>query len=525
MVLIAAVMPFVALLVTALGAGSSGAIVSSYASSVLPRYALSSIILAVGVAVCATVIGVACAWQIERYRFPGSRWLSWALLLPMTMPAYVAAYALSDFTQFSGPVQSWLRATFGWSKGDYWFPEFASMPGAIAVFSFTLYPYVYLISRGTFASRGNELFEAARTLGLSASDAWRRAVLPMARPAIAGAALLVVMETLADFGTVTYFGVETFTVGIYRAWQNMGDLAAAAQLAIALLLCVIAIVWLERRARRRARYASVRAKRHASAIETHGASAWARTGICLLPIIVGFVLPSLLLLRLMLGDVAAIAWGRAFVWIQNTVIVGGAAALVALIVSLWLQAHSRLFASKSATAAERILSFAYAVPGAVLAIGILLPLAWIDNRLIDIAKASFDVNPGLILTGSVFALIYASALRFYGVASTNVAAAYAALPRTLDDSARVLGASPKRIFRDVHWPNLTRASTAAVVLLFIDTVKELPATLTLRPFNFDTLATTTYNLVKDERLSEAALPSLLIVLVSLPAVRWLARKT
>ncbi|TAG73350.1 MAG: iron ABC transporter permease, partial [Burkholderiales bacterium] len=266
-VLIAAVMPFVALLVTALGAGSSGAIVSSYASSVLPRYALSSIILAVGVAVCATVIGVACAWQIERYRFPGSRWLSWALLLPMTMPAYVAAYALSDFTQFSGPVQSWLRATFGWSKGDYWFPEFASMPGAIAVFSFTLYPYVYLISRGTFASRGNELFEAARTLGLSASDAWRRAVLPMARPAIAGAALLVVMETLADFGTVTYFGVETFTVGIYRAWQNMGDLAAAAQLAIALLLCVIAIVWLERRARRRARYASVRAKRHASAIE------------------------------------------------------------------------------------------------------------------------------------------------------------------------------------------------------------------------------------------------------------------
>ncbi len=523
--LVAAVMPFAALIVTAFGIDSSASVISSYATSVLPRYALTSVVLASGVGLCATVIGVACAWQIERYRFPGSRWLAWALLLPMTMPAYVAAYALSDFTQFSGPIQSSLRTLFGWSKGDYWFPEFASMPGAIAVFSFTLYPYVYLISRATFASRGNELFEAARTLGLSSRDAWRRAVLPMARPAIAGAALLVVMETLADFGTVTYFGVETFTVGIYRAWQNMGDLAAAAQLAIALLLCVVAVVWLERRARRRARYASVRAKRHAVAIETQGVGAWARTALCLLPILIGFLLPTLLLLRLMLGDVAAIAWARAFVWIQNTVIVGGAAAMVALVVSLWLQSHSRLYESRSATAAERILSFAYAVPGAVLAIGILLPLAWIDNRLIEFAKASFDTNPGLILTGSVFALIYAAALRFYGVASTNVAAAYAALPRTLDDSARVLGASPKRIFRDVHWPNLTRASTAAVVLLFIDTVKELPATLTLRPFNFDTLATTTYNLVKDERLPEAALPSLLIVLVSLPAVRWLARKS
>jgi iron(III) transport system permease protein len=527
---LAALLPFAALVYKAFGFGeskashSSASLIDHYASTVLPGYIANSIVLAFFVALFASVIGVACAWQIERYRFPGRRFLSWALLLPMAMPAYVSAYALTDYFQFSGPMQSWLRASFAWSKGDYWFPELASMQGAVFVFSLALFPYVYLLSRVAFSERGTELFEAARTLGLSRTRAWWRAVLPMARPAIAGAALLVVMETLADFGTVSYFGVETLTIGIYRAWQNMGNLVVAAQLALSLLVMVLLLVWVERRTRQRARYGSVRARKNYRVADLRGLSGWIRAALCMLPLLVGFVLPTVLLLRLAIGDAAVAFTSRVFVWIGNTLWVGLAAALVAVSVSLWLQAHSRLAKHRFAAWVERILSLGYAVPGAVLAIGILLPLAWLDNRLISASIALFNENPGLIFTGSVIALIYASSLRFYGVASTNIAAAYASLPTSLDDSARVLGASHGDTFRRVHWPILRRASFAALLLLFIDTVKELPATLTLRPFNFDTLATVTYNLVKDERLAEAAVPSLTIILVSLPAIWLLARK-
>jgi iron(III) transport system permease protein len=527
---LAALLPFAALVYEAFGFGaskasaSSASLIAHYASTVLPGYIANSIVLAFFVALFASVIGVACAWQIERYRFPGRRFLSWALLLPMAMPAYVSAYALADYFQFSGPLQSRLRASFGWSKGDYWFPELASMQGAVFVFTLALFPYAYLLARVAFSERGTELFEAARTLGLSRTRAWWRAVLPMARPAIAGAALLVVMETLADFGTVSYFGVETLTIGIYRAWQNMGNLVAAAQLALSLLIVVFIVVWIERRTRRRARYGSVRARQNYRVASTSRASGLLRLAICLVPFFLGFVLPVTLLLRLVFADVSNAFSVRMFAWIGNTLWVGLAAAFLAVGVSLWLQAHARLAKHPLASWVERVLSFGYAVPGAVLAIGILLPLAWLDNRIIEASIALFNKNPGLILTGSVIALIYASSLRFYGVASTNIAAAYATLPTSLDDSARVLGASHGDTFRRVHWPILRRASLAALLLLFIDTVKELPATLTLRPFNFDTLATVTYNMVKDERLAEAAMPSLVIVLVSLPAIWLLARK-
>jgi iron(III) transport system permease protein len=524
-----ALLPFAALVYKAFGFGESAAeqsasVVQHYASTVLPRYLANSAFLAIAVAFFASVIGVACAWQIERYEFPGRRFFSWALLLPMAMPAYVAAYVLTDYFQFSGPIQSGLRSIFNWQRDDYWFPEIASLNGAIFVFSITLYPYVFLLARVAFAERGTELFEAARTLGLSRARAWWRAVLPMARPAIAGAALLVVMETLADFGTVSYFGVETLTTGIYRAWQNMGNLVAAAQLALSLLAIVIAIVWLERRSRERARYGSTRARRSYRVASARGVAAWLRTLLCALPLLLGFVLPVLLLLRLVVDNPDVAMNTKIVRWVVNTVWVGLFAAFVAVAISLWLHAHARLAKNPLAAWVERVLSFGYAVPGAVLAIGILLPLAWFDNRLIDATKALFNWNPGLVFTGSVIALVYASSLRFYGVASTNIAAGYARLPTSLDDSARVLGAAHRETFVRVHWPILRRASLAALLLLFIDTVKELPATLTLRPFNFDTLATVTYNFVKDERLAEAALPSLTIVLVSLPAIWLLARK-
>jgi iron(III) transport system permease protein len=520
--LAAALLPLLALLANTLSRDGSG-LWLHYAATVLPRYLLNSALLAIGVSLLASVIGVACAWQIERYEFPGRRWLAWALLLPMAMPAYVAAYALTDFFQFSGPLQSALRATFSWRKGDYWFPELVSMPSAIVVFGCTLYPYVYLLSRTAFAERGTELFEAARTLGLTRTQAWLRAVLPVARPAVAAGALLVVMETLADFGTVSYFGVETLTTGIYRAWQNMGDLVAASQLASALLAIVLLIIWIERRSRERARYGNVRARKSLRVATLTTTQGWMRFALCMLPLLLGFLLPSLLLLRLIVNDLDAATSARVITWIVNSLWVGLLAALVAVSISIYLNAHARLAKHPFAMTVERVLSFGYAVPGAVLAIGVLLPLAWIDNQMILYLKRWFSVNPGLVLTGSVIALVYASTLRFYGVASANVTASYSRLPTSLDDSARVLGLSHKETFKRVHWPLVRRGALAALLLVFIDSVKELPATLTLRPFNFDTLATVTYNFVKDERLAEAALPSLLIVLISLPAIWLLAR--
>jgi iron(III) transport system permease protein len=524
-----AALPLFALIATTLardGNGASG-VWMHYASTVLPGYLWNSLILGLSVAAIASTIGVACAWQIERYEFPGRRVLAWALLLPMAMPAYVAAYALTDYFQFSGPLQSALRELFGWKKGDYWFPEPASMPGAAAVFSLTLYPYVYLLARNAFSERGTELFEAARTLGLSSTQAWRRAVVPVARPAVAAGALLIVMETLADFGTVSYFGVETFTTGIYRAWQNMGDLAAAAQLALTLLFIVLLLIQWEKRSRARARYASSRTRRSHRVTALSRTHAWVRTVLCGLPLLLGFVIPSALLLRLALSDVdtlaAAESLSKAGAWAFNSLRVGVAAALVAVSISMFLNAQARLSKNPFALTVERVLSFGYAVPGAVLALGVLLPLAWVDNQLIGASKLWFGANPGLLLTGSVVALVYASVLRFYGVASANVSASYSRIAPSLDDSARVLGMRRFSIFKRVHWPLLRSGALAALLLVFIDSVKELPATLTLRPFNFDTLATMTYTLVKDERLAEAAWPSLAIVVISLPAIWLLAR--
>ena len=522
LVLIAVALPFATLLREMFAADASG-VWLHYATTVLPTYVGNAFVLGTSVAVCACVLGVGCAWQIERHDFPLRHFLAWALLLPMAMPAYVAAYALTDYFQFSGPVQSALRATFGWQKGDYWFPEFVSLPGAIACFSLTLYPYVYLLARTAFAERGAELFEAARTLGLDARAAWWRAALPVARPAIAGGALLVVMETLADYGTVSYYGVETLTTGILRAWQNMGDLVAAAQLAAALLATVILLVWLERRGRGRSRYGSTRARRDRLRPRAVGWRGWVRTLLCLSPLLFGFALPTALLVRLLVREWTSVSPLAVALWTRNTLWIGCLAALVVVTLTLTLNARARLYREPMALGVERVLSFGYAVPGAVLAIGILLPLAWLDGELIEWSKRWFGINPGLLLTGSIFALVYAASIRFYGVAASAVSAAYARLPASLDDSARVLGVVGAAAFRRVHWPAVRASALAGMLLVFIDTLKELPATLTLRPFNFDTLATQTYNLVKDERLGEAALPSLLIVLASLPAVALLAR--
>jgi iron(III) transport system permease protein len=519
-------LPFLTLIHLASVAPTGGGVgtLSHYVATVLPGYVRTSFALAAIAVSLAVVMGAACAWQIERYQFPGRDTLAWALMLPLAMPAYVAAYVMADFTQFSGPVQSALRSAFGWSKGDYWFPEATSFAGAVVCFAFTLYPYVYLLARSAFAERGHELQDAARSLGMGRSRAWWSAVLPAARPAIAAGGLLALMEVLADYGAVSYLGVDTLSVGIFRAWYNMSDITSAAQLALALLIVVIVAVYAERHLRSRARYASTRA-RFVPRVPLSGAPGIARTLLCTLPVLLGFALPAVLLVRLHLQIDGATPWRETLGWMGNSIQVGLWVAVVTLTLAIVLETRQRLWGERTAAWMSRVLGLGYAVPGAVLALGILIPLAALDNRLIDAIRGLGGVSPGLLLTGSIVALVYAISVRFYGVAGNATASAYSRIPASLDDCARALGLGRPAILARVHWPLARRALLAAGLLVFIDTLKELPATLALRPFDFNTLATATYNFARDERLAEAALPSLLIVLASLPAVILLTRRT
>ncbi len=519
-------LPFVTLIHLASVAAPDGAVgtLSHYVATVLPGYVRTTFALAAVAVSLAVAIGAACAWQIERYQFPGRDTLAWALMLPLAMPAYVAAYVMADFTQFSGPLQSALRLAFGWSKGDYWFPEATSFPGAVVCFAFTLYPYVYLLARSAFAERGHELQDAARSLGMGRSRAWWSAVLPAARPAIAAGGLLALMEVLADYGAVSYLGVDTLSVGIFRAWYNMSDITSAAQLALALLMVVIVVVYAERHLRSRARYASTRA-RFAPRVPLSGAPGLARTLLCTLPLLLGFALPAVLLVRLHLQLDGTAPWRETLGWMGNSIQVGLCVAMVTLTLAVVLQTRQRLWGERAAAWMSRVLGLGYAVPGAVLALGILIPLGALDSRLIDAIRSFGGLSPGLLLTGSIVALVYAISVRFYGVAGSATASAYSRIPVSLDECARALGLSRSAILARVHWPLARRALLAATLLVFIDTLKELPATLALRPFDFNTLATATYTFARDERLADAALPSLLIVLASLPAVILLTRRT
>ena len=524
LLLAAIALPFVSLIYLAFaGSTREASTLGHYVATVLPGYIVDTALLTAAAVMLATIIGAACAWQVERYRFPGRNVVAWALMLPLAMPAYVAAYALADFTQFSGPVQTWLRSAFSWQRGDYWFPEATSMTGAIVCFGFTLYPYVYLLARTAFAERGHDLLDAARSLGMSRARAWWQAVLPAARPALAGGGLLVLMEVLADFGAVSYLGVDTLTVGIYRAWYNMADVRAAAQLAVALLAIVIMVVAIERRQRSRARYASQR-QRIALPVSSSGFGGGLRLAICMLPVLIGFVLPAALLVRLLVRVDDRPTLASAISWSWNSVQVGAAVAVVTVVLALVLHLRQRLWKESLAALTSRLLGLGYAVPGAVLALGILIPLAALDNHLIEILRASIGVSPGLFLTGGIVALVYAISIRFYGVAANATNSVFLRIPNSLDDGARVLGLTNGAIFRRVHWPLARPTLLAAGLLVFIDALKELPATLALRPFDFNTLATATYNFARDERLGEAALPSLLIVAASLPAVLLVTRQ-
>ena len=485
------------------------------ASTVLPRYALTSALLVALVAFFVLLLGVGAGWLVAAYAFPGRRLLEVAMILPLAMPAFVLAYAYTDFLDTSGPLQAWLRQATGLAIGDYWFPPVRSLPGAALFLSLALYPYVYMLARNAFAERNESLAEAARSLGTPAPLVWWRVTWPVARPAVVAGLTLVTMETLADFGTVNFFAVDTFSAGIYRAWQGLGDRHAAARLALVLLAVVLALVWVERRQRGRMAF-HARGGRPARVRRLGGAAAWAATVACATPVVFGFVLPTVLLVRAWQEQGGATD-ARLAVWAGNTALLSALAVAVVVPLALGLAYAVRLVAVRWMGALATVAGTGYAVPGIVLGVGLLAVVGAIDRL------AGLWPGAGLLVGGSALAVVYAYCVRFFAVAHHGLEAALKRIGPSMDASARTLGAGQLEMLRRVHWPLLRPSVATAALLVFVDCLKELPATLVLRPFNFDTLAVVAYNFAADERLGEAALPSLVIVAVGLLPVTVLAR--
>ena len=497
---------------------ASGQVLSELAQTVLPDYMLTSLLLCVGVAVGVTVLGLSAAAAVTLFKFPGQKFFEWALLLPMAMPAYVVAYAYTDFFQFSGLLQTFIRST--WSLEGRVFPEIRSLGGAVFVFSLTLYPYVYLLARTALSERAANLMEAARMLGAPLHRRIAEVALPLARPAVAAGVALALMETLADFGVSSYFGIQTFTAGVYKAWLIMDNRIAAAQLATLLLAMVLLLLHLEKQAQARMRFTAsntnAASSREAQPANLSQAKGLALTAWCGMLVFLGFALPILLMLKPLLVSDMLIPWGRFFEWSFNSLRLGAITAFLAVGFSLLIAFSLRSQADFFARFISQLVGLGYAIPGAVVVVGLLLPVTWLQKQWPD--------SPvGFWITASVLGLIWAYLVRFCAVALQSIQSGYARIPTSLDDSARTLGVTGMALLSSVHAPLLKRSVFAAALLVFVDVMKELPATLVLRPFDTDTLAVVAFQLARDERLGEAALPSLALVAVGLIPVLLLSR--
>ena len=503
---------------------AAAAVLRHQAQTVLPGYVLQSGLLALGVGVGVTLLGAATAAAVTLFDFPGRRSFEWALLLPLAMPAYVLAYAWTDALQFSSPLQSALRAWLG-VTGPLW-PDVRNLWAAMALFILCLYPYVYLLARTALGERAVHMMEAARLLGAGMRRRLTAVALPLARPAIAAGVALALMETLADYGVGAYFGLTTFSTGIYKAWLVMNDRVAAAQLASLLLLVVAVLLAFERAAQRRLRFAAARGDA-GGASESRpvrlrcraAAAAWL---LCALPVALGFLLPVGWLMWMVWQEARHAELGlplaRFAQWALASARLATLAAVAATLLALALgfALRQRRRPHDPLRPAARLLSLGYAVPGTVIAVGVLLPVGWVQARYPQAALSA-------LVTGTLIGLLYAYMVRFSAVALQSVEAGYARMPMSTDETALLLGTRPARLLGRLHLPLLRRSVLAAGLLVFVDVMKELPATLVLRPFGSDTLAVVAYNLARDERLGEAALPSLAIVVVGLLPVLLLSR--
>jgi len=489
------------------------------AATLLPTYIGNSLKLMLGVGAGTLLIGVGTAWLVTMCRFPGRRIFEWALLLPMAVPAYVIAYTYTGLLEFAGPVQEGLRALMGWQRGDYWFPDIRSLGGAILMMTLVLYPYVYLLSRAAFLEQSICVLEVSRTLGRSPLKSFFLIALPLARPAVATGVALALMETLNDFGTVQYFAVDTFTTGIFRTWYGLGEPAAAAQLAAVLMLFVLALVVGERMSRGRGRihHTSPRyraltgfrmtAPRRALALIT-----------CSVPVLFGFIIPAVALARWSWQTGPRMIDQRFIGYAFNSFTLAAVAALLAVSIAVLIAYGMRLRPSKLSSVAARLASMGYAVPGAVIAVGVLIPFAWADGVLNNLSVRFLGLQPGLILSGTIVAVTFAYVVRFLAVSLNTVESSLAKITPHMDDAARTLGMRPSRVLGRVHLPIMGGSLLTAALLVFVDVMKELPATLILRPFNFDTLAIRTYQLASDERLADSSSAALAIVVVGIVPV-------
>ncbi|MGB0722523.1 MAG: ABC transporter permease [Gammaproteobacteria bacterium] len=519
--------PLVAVVYLAVVPDASGAegVWSHLFETVLTGYILTTLGLMVGVGLGTFIIGTGTAWLVAQCRFPGRKIMEWALLLPLAVPAYVLAYVYTDFLEYAGPLQSLLRDLFGWSNPrQYWFPEIRSLGGAIAMMILVLYPYVYLLARAAFQEQSVCLMDASRSLGLNPWQSFRRVALPMARPAIVVGLALVLMETLNDFGTVDFFAVQTFTAGIYDVWLNMSSVRGAAQLALVLLFFVLVLLTLERWARRNQRFHSLTTRRRTdSAYTLTGARGWLALLACVLPVGLGFVFPAVVLGGYALDHYQATLDHGYMNIVANSLTLSFMGAGVAVVIGLFLAYGVRLSQSPLLKASTRVASIGYAVPGAVLAVGVMIPLASIDNAVDGFMYRTFQISTGLLLSGTIVAVTYGYVVRFLALSMGTMEAGLGRIKPNMDGAARTLGLSPGQVLGRIHFPLMRGSILTAVLLVFVDCMKELPMTVLLRPFNYDTLATYVHQYASDELLEESAFAALSIVAVGVLPVVLLSR--
>lgn len=516
------VLPMVAVLVAALSGGTET--LQHLAETRLWHFTANTLLLVVIVGLGTAVVGTGAAWLVTMCRFPGVRWLEIALALPLAFPAYVMAYAYTDILDHPGIVQTTLRDLTGWGPRDYWFPEIRSLGGAALMLIMVLYPYVYLLARAAFLQQSATSFFAARTLGHSTWTTFFRINLPLARPAIAGGVLLAIMETIADFGTVSYFAIQTYTTGIYQSWFAMADRAAAAQLALGLLSFALLLAILERQQRGAAKQYTGHGRYNTlPRMRLTGWKAMAATTACAVPVIFGFALPTVVLFVMGLGSEQDLTSSRYIRFIQNSVTLAGTAAIVTVVGAVLLAFVSRLQPGRLIFGAREISRIGYAVPGGVIAVGLLVPFAAFDNAVDAFMETNFGIDTGLLLTGSIWLLVMAYMVRFMAVALNTYESGLSTIHPHVDAVTRTLGRTPAGMLRAVHFPILTPSLLTAGLIVFIDVMKELPATMIMRPFNFDTLAVQAHRLASDERLEGAAVPSLVIVALGMLPVILVCR--
>lgn len=495
------------------------------AATVLPSAIAQTLILTIGTSLFTLVIGTSTAWLVTMYRFPGRNMLDRLLVLPLAMPTYIVAYCYADLLDFAGPVQTWMRGIFGWASArDYWFPPIRSEGGAIMVISLVLYPYVYLAARASFVQQSVCALEVARTLGRTPMGVFWSVALPLSRPALAAGAALVVMETLNDLGAVKHLGVETLSASIYTTWLQRYNLGGAAQIASVLLIFVLLLFALERIARGGGKVHHTTGRYRAIPFQDiEGWRGYAAAVVCSLPFVAGFMIPVATLLSFATKHAGDAIDGGFFIAAWNSLLLASVSAAIAVALALVVGYARRVASNPITRPAVRVAGLGYALPGTVLAIGILIPLAAFDNWVDAIARDVLGISTGLLLSGTIAAIVFAYVIRFLAVALGGIEAGLERISPNLDAAARALGATPLVTLRRVHLPLMIPALGAAGLLVFVDAMKELPATLLLRPFNFETLATHVYGFAALEQVERGALGALTIVLVGLVPLIMLHR--